>query len=285
MPRSENKILYVSDLDGTLLNEKSQISSLTARTLNKLIDNGVNFTIATARTPATVVGLMKDVKLNKPVVLMTGALIYDMAADKYLSVSSFDENVSQRLIEVISSLGASPMIYYVDDELLHVAYRRPISNRQRFFINQRKGTPYKKYVEVKGALSAPKGTVLIFFMDAYERLEKIHRAISDIDGHCSYLYCDSLLPEQGYLEIYPSGTSKANAIKRMAAELGITDIVAFGDNLNDIPMFDIAYRAYAVDNAVEEVKNYATDIIASNVDNGVARFIAEEYGLDVNRDL
>ncbi len=281
MSQKEFHTLYVSDLDGTLLNEKSQITALTARTLNTLIDNGIYFTIATARTPATVVKLMEDVRLNLPVVLMTGALTYDIAHDKYLSVSSFDADVSAGLMEVISQMGVSPMIYYIDNGLLHVDYRRPINNKQRFFINQRKGTPFKRYVEVKGALSARKKTVLIFFMDVYERLEVIYDAISCIDGHSGYLYRDSLLPEQGYLEIYPSGTSKADAIEHLANVLGVGEIVAFGDNLNDIPMFDIAQRAYAVENAVEELKDFSTGIIASNVDDGVARFIACENGLKI----
>ena len=72
MSQRKFNTLYVSDLDGTLLNEKSRISALTARTLNRLIDNGICFTIATARTPATVVKLMNEVRLNLPVVLMTG---------------------------------------------------------------------------------------------------------------------------------------------------------------------------------------------------------------------
>lgn len=281
MSQRENRILYVSDLDGTLLNEKSQVSQLSAQTLNSLIDNGIYFTIATARTPATVVKLMEQVNINLPVVLMTGALLYDINTDRYLSVSSFGEDVASHLVDIISSTGVSPMIYYVEDDLLHVSYRRPITNRQRFFINQRKGTPYKKYVEVKGCMSVPKKTVLIFFMDVYERLERIYEAVSEIDGHCSYLYRDSLLPELGYLEIYPSGTSKANAIEQLAAQLDVTEIVAFGDNLNDIPMFDIAHRAYAVDNALDEVKECATDIIASNVEDGVAQFLAQEYNLVV----
>lgn len=281
MSQRKFNTLYVSDLDGTLLNEKSRISALTARTLNRLIDNGICFTIATARTPATVVKLMNEVRLNLPVVLMTGALTYDIARDKYLSVSSFDIDVSACLMDVISQTGSSPMVYYIDNGLLHVAYRRPLSNRQRFFISQRKGTPYKQYVEVRGSLSARKETILIFFMDVYERLEAIYDAISCIEGHCSYLYRDSLLPELGYLEIYPSGTSKADAIEQLAVKLDVSEIVAFGDNLNDIPMFDIAQRAYAVENAVEELKDYSTDIIASNIEDGVARFIACENGLNI----
>ncbi len=270
------RTLYISDLDGTLLNEKSRISATTANVINQLIDDGMLFTIATARTPATVVELMKEVNISLPVILMTGALLYDIKSNKYLHISSFDTDVSARLIDVIAGYGISPMVYYVDNSVLCVNYRRPITNRQRYFIAQRNGTPFKKYVEVKEHPTAPPTTVLIFFMGNYDKLKVIYDAISDIEGHCSYLYYDNILEDQGYLEIYPSGTSKANAIERLAREINVDEIVSFGDNLNDIPMFEISHRCYATDNAVDEVKLYATDIIDSNMDDGVARFLWNE---------
>ena len=270
------RTLYISDLDGTLLNEKSRITATTANVINQLIDDGMLFTIATARTPATVVELMKEVNISLPVILMTGALLYDIKSNKYLHISSFDTDVSARLIDVIAGYGISPMVYYVDNSVLCVNYRRPITNRQRYFIAQRNGTPFKKYVEVKEHPTAPPTTVLIFFMGNYDKLKVIYDAISDIEGHCSYLYYDNILEDQGYLEIYPSGTSKANAIERLAREINVDEIVSFGDNLNDIPMFEISHRCYAMDNAVDEVKLYATDIIDSNMDDGVARFLWNE---------
>lgn len=270
------RTLYISDLDGTLLNEKSRITATTANVINQLIDDGMLFTIATARTPATVVELMKEVNISLPVILMTGALLYDIKSNKYLHISSFDTDVSARLIDVIAGYGISPMVYYVDNSVLCVNYRRPITNRQRYFIAQRNGTPFKKYVEVKEHPIAPPTTVLIFFMGNYDKLKVIYDALSDIEGHCSYLYYDNILEDQGYLEIYPSGTSKANAIERLAREINVDEIVSFGDNLNDIPMFEISHRCYAMDNAVDEVKLYATDIIDSNMDDGVARFLWNE---------
>lgn len=63
--------MYVSDLDGTLLNLQSRVSSFTASALNRLIADGMLFSIATARTPATVVALMDAVEMRLPVVLMT----------------------------------------------------------------------------------------------------------------------------------------------------------------------------------------------------------------------
>ena len=58
------KTLYISDLDGTLLNSQSQVSAASRDMLNRLIaDNDINFSIATARTPATVVQLMHGIDM------------------------------------------------------------------------------------------------------------------------------------------------------------------------------------------------------------------------------
>jgi len=62
-------------------------------------------------------------------------------------------------------------------------------------------------------------------------------------------------------------------------EYGLEDhhLVVFGDNLNDIKMFEIADRAYAVENSVEGIKKYATEIIGSNQEDAVIRFIEQEF--------
>ncbi|MDR1699603.1 MAG: HAD family hydrolase, partial [Lachnoclostridium sp.] len=78
--------LYISDLDGTLLNEKAVLSDYTIDSLNDMIGRGMNFTIATARTPATVLDIMSEVKLSIPAILMNGVLIYDFAKNEYLKV-------------------------------------------------------------------------------------------------------------------------------------------------------------------------------------------------------
>ena len=56
-------------------------------------------------------------------------------------------------------------------------------------------------------------------------------------------------------------------------------IVAFGDGMNDIDMFEIADEAYAVENAVDELKSIATGIIGSNNSDGVVRWLVERSGI------
>ncbi len=280
--RQQRHTLYISDLDGTLLNEESRITPHTAHTLNTLIDEGMLFSIATARTPATVVELMKDVNIKLPVILMTGALVYDLTTHRYLSISSFPASTTARIIEAVQATGIAPMLYYIEDSLLHVSYHAPLTESQQLFINQRQGTPYKLYTEEPAGITPKPHTVLIFFMGEYEKMQAIYDIIAPIEGHCSYLYHDNTQPQLGYLEIYPAGTSKAQAIKQLAGELGVDELVVFGDNRNDIPMFEVAHRSYATANAVDEAKSHATGIIASNSEEGVATFLMDEYRKDTH---
>lgn len=68
----KTRTLYISDLDGTLLNSNSIVTSHSVENINLLLQKGMLFTIATARTPATVVPLLKQLQLDLPVVLMNG---------------------------------------------------------------------------------------------------------------------------------------------------------------------------------------------------------------------
>ena len=89
-------------------------------------------------------------------------------------------------------------------------------------------------------------------------------------------YHDIFDQQQGYLEIYAKDTTKANAIKHLADEIGAERIVVFGDNLNDIPMMKMADWSVAVDNAFDEVKACASEVIGVNNDDAVARWILKD---------
>ena len=271
--------MYVSDLDGTLLNLQSRVSSFTASVLNRLIADGMLFSIATARTPATVVSLMEAVKLQLPVVLMTGALTYDLCRHEYLSASFFRSEAVRRIVDVLLQKDLSPMIYYLSGSLLHVAYRPPLSAAQKRFVSERTGSPYKRFIEVAHYNRLSEQTILLFCMGEYDKLCTAYEAVVSLPGHESYLYRDIADSCMGYLEIYPMATSKAAAIERLARDAGADEIVVFGDNRNDIPMFEVASRSYAVENAVAETKACATGIIGSNDTDGVARFLLQEWGV------
>ena len=75
------------------------------------------------------------------------------------------------------------------------------------------------------------------------------------------------------LEIYSDKSSKANSIKGIMHTFNFDRLISFGDNLNDIPMFEISDECYAVKNAVQELKDLSTSVIDSNFNDGVANYL------------
>ena len=82
--KDTGKTLYVSDLDGTLLGDDSQLSRGTIDTLNRIIGQlGGLFTVATARTPATVVPLMQEVHATLPFIVIGGSAMWNPVTHSY----------------------------------------------------------------------------------------------------------------------------------------------------------------------------------------------------------
>lgn len=73
----------------------------------------------------------------------------------------------------------------------------------------------------------------------------------------------------------PLQASKSNTIKQLQNFLKCDRLIVFGNGVNDIDMFQIANESYAVENACDELKQYATGIIHSNDDDGVAKWLNE----------
>ena len=87
------------------------------------------------------------------------------------------------------------------------------------------------------------------------------------------MYKDIYSDDFWYLEIFSETASKYNAIQFLRQKYGFEKLVCFGDNLNDLPMFDGCDEGYAVANAKPELKERATAVIGSNTEDGVARFL------------
>ena len=95
------KKLYVSDLDGTLLNQRGNISAKTAEKINMCIDEGMAFTINTARTPSTVFPIMEAVNLKLPFVMMIGVLIYDPVQEEYQKIHYIARETAMVVLGII----------------------------------------------------------------------------------------------------------------------------------------------------------------------------------------
>lgn len=269
------KTLFVSDLDGTLLNSDTKISDNTAEILNRLITcEDVLFTVATARTPATVVPLLKDLKLSLPQIVMTGAAMW-MPGGSYAEARVIEPKKVDRIVEICNFCDINPFVYAQAGNTLDVMHSKELTDEEERFVVERRNSPFKHFF-LRNEFSST-SALLIFATAPLEKLKKAEALIlaeKECDAVC---YHDIFAPEYGFLEIYACGTSKASAIKSLAKQIDAEKIVVFGDNLNDISMLRIADIGIAVGNAYPEVKNEANIVIGTNNHDSVARWIEDNH--------
>lgn len=277
------RTLFVSDLDGTLLNSSSLVSDASVRMLNGAVARGAMFTVATARTPATVVTLLKDVDMRVPAVVMTGGAFYDFNTLRLTNPRFMDESTAHRLVAEWKASGLGAFVYTLDhDGILQVYHIGSLNDIERSFMSERCSSPCKIFnVPEDGNSQLPADlsrTMLFFGMQPTEPARRLYEKVcKEYDASIIPQYYHDIYGETiGELEMFPAEVNKATALERLASDVGADRLVVFGDNVNDIPMMRLADEAVAVGNAKDEVKEFATAVIGSNDTDAVARFILNE---------
>lgn len=274
------KTLYVSDLDGTLLGADSRLDPEARAMLNEAVGAGALFTVATARTPATVAPLLEGLDLRLPAAVMTGAATWHAGTGRYSDLRPLDAAETGRLLEVYARHGLPTFVYTLRDGVIQVYHTGPLTERERRFIDERLDSPWKSFHIPDSGLSPrpwDDGDVLLLFaMRPTAEVEAVYR---DLCGHPAcrpVFYHDMYGPDTALMEVFSPAASKADAVRRIAAAAGAGRVVAFGDNVNDLPMLRAADVAVAVANAVPEVKEAADIVIGPNTELAVPRFILSD---------
>jgi len=268
------KILYVTDLDGTLLNRNERVSPNSIAAINALIARGMLFTYATARSlvSASVVtgGLTADI----PVIVYNGAFILHAATGEVLSQEDFRETERQTVITVLEKYNISPLVYSFVDGAEKVSWVKGSENEGiRHYLDMRKGDRRLRPVETKEQLY--QGSMFYFTcIGGKDALRPVYDIFSN-DPRYRCTFQQELYRPEFWCEIMPAKATKAYAVRKLKKLLHCDKVVSFGDAVNDIPMFEASDEAYAVENAVPELKSVASGIIGSNEEEGVARWLSE----------
>ena len=141
------KTLYITDLDGTMLNSRGELSEFSARAVKKLIDKGILFSVATARTAATVIDMFRDTGLNTPIALMNGVCVYDSAVKRNVLTHSIDKKTASEIIDIYTANNKHPMLYFDKGEYIEIVYTEIDNEHQREYIKDRNARNLKKFVK------------------------------------------------------------------------------------------------------------------------------------------
>ncbi len=265
--------LYVSDLDGTLLSSSKKLPLRAADMLNDLIENGAAFTYCTARRIQSSEPLMKDVKLNIPVILMNGVFIYDTQKKEYIQKNLFSGRQCALLREAAMRLNESPMVYSFINGGLRNSYFEGEKSLASYLSDHR-ADPTLRPVHSLDEMFEGESFYALFINPVNK--DALDEIFTKENGFSHVYYADVYHKGEYWYEVFSASAGKGNAVLQLKRLVGADEVVCFGDNGNDLPMFRVSDRCYAVENAVEEVKREADGVILSNDSLGVPRFLERE---------
>lgn len=259
--------ILCSDLDGTLLSSKSDVSQFTISEITR-IQASLRIILVSARMPQSMTYLQERLGIeNQPIICYNGALILNGLEEVFSNTIDFQtlESVSRLAENEAIKLG----LYYNKEW-----YVEETSERVEKEIKYTRTTPIfepttttlsnwkqRNISAHKGMLMGTKSTTDTLFTILNDQFkEKIH----------IYRSNDTLI------EIAPKSVSKLSAIQLLlSAGESLKDVISFGDNYNDIEMLKHSGLGVAVANAREEVKAIANHVTTKNTDDGVAHFIKQ----------
>lgn len=234
LPRKQHKeILFISGLDDTLLDSDYHLNDYCKVELNRMIEEGLNFTLSTMRPPASIIEPMADIKLKLPVIAMNGGVLYDTQSKRYLEKIEIEKKEAN---EIAKFLDENNILYFanvvVDDTLLIYYNRRPaldFDEVQIGLINTLRKSPYRNYIN----RPLPSEENVVYFMlfyptDSTERIYSIleKKQITKFFKVLNYPSKD--YPGYSYIKIFNEYASKENMIELLKRRVKPEKIITFG---------------------------------------------------------
>ena len=276
-----DKILFISDLDGTLLDKNSMLSEYTKVALNELISEGIYFSVATGRTTDAAMKIMSGIKLNIPIVTFNGVVIYDTKHERFVNTYRLSIDAVEKVVSILKSKGAASLMYELKDNRL-VAYYESLDHKPICdFIKDRKTRYDSSFCQVDDFTRvAPEHIIYFTLLDTYDRIKPVYNELIGTPDINLVMVDDTRVNGLWWLEIYCAKASKENAVAFLRDTYGYTKVVCFGDNYNDLPMFEACDVCVAVENALDEIKSAADYICEAHDKDGVVKWMINHYSRD-----
>lgn len=255
--------MIATDLDGTLLAGEGKAPEENIQALKRAMDAGVRVCLCSGRMIESSMPIAREIGVNAPMVLFNGAMVYDGDRDEILSAHVIPRETAVSLLRELEAMGAYVQIfpgknYYVEKSCIWTEYyTRKIGVR-----GEETGVPLSSWLKT----------------DVYKVLclgtgKDLARIIATLAK--KYPQLCFVKSGETHLEIVTVGVNKATGLQELAGRLGILqeEIMAFGDEANDLPMLEYAGCPYVMENAPDEVRNRVKLIAPRQMYAGVGEIV------------
>lgn len=264
--------LIAADLDGTLLDADRGVSPETLRVITWIRSKGVMVVLATGRTYEGVRGIYDVLGLDSPVITNNGGLIYDPATETVLAGNPLPSTVLRSLLEWLDERGLYYQFY--TRETIYTRHLRFLSEE---WARKNATLPEQQRIRIEllgdGPLPEALETELFYKLLVMDGSPDV---IAEVRDHIDAIpELETTISIENGLDIMCAGINKGYGLKRLAEMLGILpeEIMALGDQENDIEMLQYAGVGVAMENAPIHVKEHADRIAPLHNEDGLAKFI------------
>ncbi|MGL5357319.1 MAG: Cof-type HAD-IIB family hydrolase [Cetobacterium sp.] len=257
---SKCKIIF-SDLDGTLLNEKGEISSYTKEIISKLSNHDIKFVIATGRCFETAKKIKDDLGISCYLIVSNGAEIYD-ENENLIYTNYIPETIVNDLVKI--NVDSSFRKFIVQNRIF---YTEKFNNILDTSVN---------YEQIDFEKRVWNQTINFYYQNENKHL------LCELENKLNGIFQEKLsicISTNDRLDIMNSNINKGEALKIVLKNLGyhLNEAIAFGDQLNDLEMLKLVKYGFYLENSCIELKKKLDikNMIGKNENEAVAKKINE----------
>lgn len=214
--------LFTAELDDMLSPISEQLTPFSKVEINRMLSEGLNFTLVTMRTPASLMDIVSDVELKLPVVVMNGAALYDFRNNSYVKAYIISGDTCEKTRNIINNAGMNVFTNALCDDSLVIYYDRLENEAEKAIFTSLKKSPYRNYINRK---PQPEDRVIYLMMvDQSDRIsalydQLIHSEVGQLLKMITYPSQD--YPGYSYIKIYNRNAGKQHMTEILCREYGI----------------------------------------------------------------
>ena len=261
------RAILAADMDFTLLSPGKDVPEGNKKAIEALKDANIAFTIATGRSSFLVGKFAEDLGIDVPLITSNGGSLFDAKTRKQFASNDFEDSKIRRLLRYLLDNSADATLY--SDEGIFFA---PCSSRKFFVEGYNVGVEPSKQAPIidigtdfPDQDKIPAFNKILLIRPNYE----VRKMVTSDPG------LEALASGEDLFDVMPKGTTKGNALLRLAdyLEIPASHTFAIGDNENDVSMIAAAKYGIAMGNATEGAKKAAYYITANYDSLGFAKAV------------
>jgi Cof subfamily protein (haloacid dehalogenase superfamily) len=270
------------DLDGTLLNSHSRLSDYTKETLQLLDANEIAYTVATGRSLTSARQILNHHPLAFTQIYNNGATLWHPLEDELVFNHTLLPSEIEAILLLADTYQLTPFVSAVETALpkpthfiFHSQPKYPIEQQWLDYCD----TKHDVTLRPLATLGADIIVTNISMIGQANKVQALFDQVNAIDELIAYSGPTRETEDNQWIDIHHQLANKGSAIEQVKAQYDSPNIICFGDNSNDVTMFDMADECYAPANAIDEIKGRATKVIGHHNEDGVARFLRQRFSL------